>query len=605
MLRAIPAQWFELLVPRPMVARAVETLAGTGLVELDPGGDQGSPLDFGDLREKLGALREMRRRFGGHWPAPDCRCAERDRMLETEVERVLSVLKRWQKKAVPLIRRLETLDRDAAELERLVDLLDHLRGEDIDFGELVAERPELRAAVFALEADSETPRAARSILYRRVDTPRHAYLLTLGRPDAIRELADVLGGRRGRVLALPSWLEGGPEKSLELAEARLASLRSDHDRAAHDLVSLNESLDLARVLGDLLRAEWMVEHLEGINVGGYFAQVTGWTSDTRDGETLRGALTKAEIPAVLHLTEEPADKIPPTLTRNPFWARPFEIFARLLGTPGRGEAEPSALVAIIAPLLFGYMFGDVGQGLVLIAAGIWLRRFGPEFGMLISGGVFSVVFGFVFGSVFTLESLIHPLWTNPMENPIPVMVAPLFGGAVLILTGMLLNGLEHHWQQRTLEWLADEAGLVVFYAAAVASVFQPWMLVVAVLGLLWQGVGGAWTHRRHRGAALARGIATLPERLMQLAVNSLSFVRVGAFALAHSGLGQATTSLAEAADSAVVAGLVLIAGNILILVIEGIVVAVQTTRLVLFEFFIRFLRTAGRPFQPLTPPAPS
>lgn len=605
MLRAVPAQWFELLVPRQMLARAVEALAETGLVELDPGDEGDSPIDFDRLRADLGNFRDMRRRYGGHWPEPECRRDRRDRKLESMLAESMGTLEDWAERAEPLIRRAEEQSRNAAELERLAELLERLEGEDIDFGELVTEREELAAAVFVLAPETETPREARRILYRRVDTPRHTYILTLGRRENLRELAESLGGRRGRVLALPSWLAGGPGEAREQTGKRLQALRSERRETLDELRALNESLDLAHVLGELVRVEWMVEHLEGINVGDYFARVTGWTSDTHDGETLRQALAVAGIPSVLDVIEPPEDRIPPTLTRNPFWARPFEIFGRLLGTPGRGEAEPSALVAIIAPLLFGYMFGDVGQGLVLIAAGLWLRRYGPEFGMLITGGLFSVAFGFVFGGLFAVEGIIPALWTSPIEDPIPVMVAPLFGGAALILLGMLLNGLEHYWQGRTLEWLADEAGLVVMYAAAVGAVFQPWLLAVAVLGLAWQGVGGAWTHRRHRGAALARGIASLPERLMQLAVNTLSFVRVGAFALAHSGLGQATTSLAEAADNPLVAGLVLVAGNVLILVIEGIVVAVQTTRLVLFEFFIRFLRTAGRPFRPMTPPATS
>lgn len=605
MLRAVPAQWFELLVPRQMLARAVEALAETGMVELDPGGQQGEPIDFERLRTDLGNFRDMRRRYGGHWPEPECRHDRRDRKLESVLAEEMATLGDWAERAEPVIRRAEEQSRNAAELERLAELLERLEGEDIDFGELVAERENLVAAVFVLSPETETPREARKILYRRVDTPRHTYILTLGRRENIREVAESLGGRRGRVLALPSWLEGGPDEAREQAVRRLETLRSERRETLEELRALNESQDLAHVLGELVRVEWMVEHLEGINVGGYFAQVTGWTSDTHDGETLRQALAVAGIPTVLEVTEPPEDKIPPTLTRNPFWARPFEVFGRLLGTPGRGEAEPSVLVAVIAPLLFGYMFGDVGQGLVLVAAGLWLRRYGPEFGMLITGGLFSVLFGFVFGGLFAVEGIIPALWTSPIEDPIPVMVAPLFGGAALILLGMLLNGLEHYWQGRTLEWLADEAGLLVMYAAAVGAVFQPWLLAVAALGLAWQGVGGAWTHRRHRGAALARGIASLPERLMQLAVNTLSFVRVGAFALAHSGLGQATTSLAEAADNPLVAGLVLVAGNALILVIEGIVVAVQTTRLVLFEFFIRFLRTAGRPFRPMTPPATS
>jgi V/A-type H+-transporting ATPase subunit I len=50
---------------------------------------------------------------------------------------------------------------------------------------------------------------------------------------------------------------------------------------------------------------------------------------------------------------------------------------------------------------------------------------------------------------------------------------------------------------------------------------------------------------------------------------------------------------------------VLIIGNTAIVVLEGLVVSIQTTRLILFEFFIRFLTARGRPFEPLPSPAAS
>jgi V/A-type H+-transporting ATPase subunit I len=90
---------------------------------------------------------------------------------------------------------------------------------------------------------------------------------------------------------------------------------------------------------------------------------------------------------------------------------------------------------------------------------------------------------------------------------------------------------------------------------------------------------------------------------MQLLVNTLSFARVGAFALAHASLSEAVVSMADAAP--LLAGaLILVLGNLLIIVLEGLVVSIQTTRLVLFEFFNRFLRGTGRVFRPLPmPPA--
>ena len=94
--------------------------------------------------------------------------------------------------------------------------------------------------------------------------------------------------------------------------------------------------------------------------------------------------------------------------------------------------------------------------------------------------------------------------------------------------------------------------------------------------------------------------------LAQLAVNTLSFARVGAFALAHAGLSSAIVVLAGAAGHPLAAFVILLAGNVVMIALEALVVSVQTTRLVLFEFFIRFLHGEGRPFRPLPqPPSPS
>ncbi len=105
-----------------------------------------------------------------------------------------------------------------------------------------------------------------------------------------------------------------------------------------------------------------------------------------------------------------------------------------------------------------------------------------------------------------------------------------------------------------------------------------------------------------RLAALLPAVAELVERLLQILINTLSFARVGAFALAHAGLSSAIVALMAAGDNPVAQTLVLVAGNVVVLVLEVMVVSIQTTRLVLFEFFTRFLAAEGRIFRPLAAP---
>ena len=90
--------------------------------------------------------------------------------------------------------------------------------------------------------------------------------------------------------------------------------------------------------------------------------------------------------------------------------------------------------------------------------------------------------------------------------------------------------------------------------------------------------------------------------VFQLGVHTLSFLRVGAFALAHAAISSALLLVADLMPERVSYWLVLILMQALAVTLETLVVFVQTTRLMFFGFFTRFLRADGRGFQPLHPP---
>jgi V/A-type H+-transporting ATPase subunit I len=327
--------------------------------------------------------------------------------------------------------------------------------------------------------------------------------------------------------------------------------------------------------------------------------ITGWSSDPQ-GDSLEQALRASGARALLRFAPPPANCRAPLLLSNPRWARPFEIFSRALGMPAASEADPSQLLAIVVPLMFGYMFGDVGQGLVLAAAGWWFRKRWPIARLLMVGGVSAVVFGFVFGGVFGLHALLPALWLHPLDSPLPVLLAPLVGGAVLLTLGLALNALEAGWRGQWRTWLLTDAALIVVYLGLLAAFITPVGLAIAAAGALYFCVGSA-LHARRAAAAL-RAVGELLEKTLQILINTLSFARVGAFALAHAGLASAIVALMAATDSIVIKAIVLVVGNVVVIVIEAMVVSIQTTRLVLFEFFTRFMQAQGRAFRPLPPP---
>jgi V/A-type H+-transporting ATPase subunit I len=211
-----------------------------------------------------------------------------------------------------------------------------------------------------------------------------------------------------------------------------------------------------------------------------------------------------------------------------------------------------------------------------------------------------MVFGLLFGSVFGLEGVIPALWLHPLAHPITVLAVPLVFGALLLSAGQLLAGLGALWRGELRRWLAMDLGFLVFYLGLVGLLAGQPSAAVAGLGLLWYGIGALAVHRRLLGTLAAVG--HLLEGGLQILVNTLSFARVGAFALAHAALSDALVTMARASGSVLGGALILVLGNVLVLCLEGMVVSIQTTRLVLFEFFNRFLRGDGRIFRPLAAP---
>jgi V/A-type H+-transporting ATPase subunit I len=170
----------------------------------------------------------------------------------------------------------------------------------------------------------------------------------------------------------------------------------------------------------------------------------------------------------------------------------------------------------------------------------------------------------------------------------------------LLCLGLLLSGLGALWRGALNQWLLVDLGFLVLYVGLIVwlagGAAGIWLVLT---GFAWYLIGSFLVHRRFLGALAALG--HLAESGMQILVNTLSFARVGAFALAHAALSMAVVTMADSAPLWA-AVLIMVLGNLIIILLEGLVVSIQTTRLVLFEFFNRFLRGSGRVFRPLSAP---
>jgi len=405
-----------------------------------------------------------------------------------------------------------------------------------------------------------------------------------------------------RVLDVPDWVEGSPEEASRATIRRIEELDREIEEARRGIAETSRHYRIAGARWLIERRDWLEHVLGQAHQGKNFVHIGGWVPRHRYRE-LVDRLKHTGKPFLVRLDEDEGHGDSPTVLRNPSWVKSFELFVTGFGTPNIHEVDPSIVLALITPLMFGYMFGDVGQGLLLIAAGWMLSGRLPWIRLLVPAGVSAVLFGFLYGSVFSIENWIPPLWIHPMEHPLIILGAPVAFGAVMMLVSLAFGCMEARWRGETRQWFVCNLPLVACYLAPAAWFLSPGagaaLLAVALIALLSPPATGR-TGVARRLASLPGSILELFEQWVQLMINTLSFARLGAFSLAHAGLGMALMSLAALPESFITATAILVVGNLVITALEGLVVSVQTTRLVMFEFFRRFFEGTGRRFRPLT-----
>ncbi|MBF0310853.1 MAG: hypothetical protein HQL56_15135 [Magnetococcales bacterium] len=608
MLRPRGARWFEMLVAWDDLPRAVEALGQLRSVELET--DGGAPLVTQvapGLGERLTRFQEYARQYQAFWPPILMHAPLPREAFLPQVDHALEQLSGWVTEAGPLIRALrhtEGLLTDMAHYQGFVGAM--ARGE-LDFDRL--RQPEgavLQSALFALPPEAQLENDIPiDLLYRDVTDRNNRFLLVVGPRESVGHVKEEIGNVNGRTLEIPDWFQGRAADLVLTVEQKLQHGQQEIKRLKRQLERLGNHWRIAEAAGLLDYAAWLLQNLTGTPSVGPLAHITGWT-DRQEVRSLNRMLASIGVRGLLRFAEPvPGHRIP-MLLANPAWVKPFEILPGLMGTPDGDDCDPSLLVAILAPLFFGYMFGDVGQGAVLLGAG-WLWREHQAGKLLIGGGVMAILFGFLFGSFFCLEGVFPPWWQHALARPLDVLAWPLGAGVIILLTSQGLSALQAHWQGQGHSWLAVHMGVTLIYAGLLALPFPAVRdpgLALIVVGLSWHLFGHEREHPSTSVGQWLKGLllalSHLPETLLQWLVNTLSFSRIGAFALAHAGLSQAVVALADASGEAYL--LVLVAGNLLILALEGLVVSVQTTRLILFEFFIRFFRGEGRPFRPMQLP---
>ncbi|MHC6203582.1 V-type ATP synthase subunit I [Breznakiellaceae bacterium SP9] len=454
---------------------------------------------------------------------------------------------------------------------------------------------------------------------------------------------------------IPQDLLQGLQVQLSAVEAKLKETAAQkavlQDEYRASLLALNSSYLMAALAAQLkqnLIATQTSYLLRGWVPADLLGAVVKDLTQLTDGRLAVHSFNPDELPAI----RSGEKKVPVSLSHGAF-VRGFEGLVFSYGTPLYGTIDPTPFVAVFFTILFGIMFGDLGQGFVLLLLGILTRNSGSKllasFGgystPLIAVGCSSMVMGFLTGAVFTNEELlVGPtralsgfILGRPVDRFLTLMPLAENGGSVVKLfyffgftigVGIILNTIglvinivnqcvlkryEEAFFSKTgiagitLFWCALAIGISSalggsFHSVYLAGLFVP-LLAIFFGPIIWRLVSGERPVLEHGLMIfIMEGFVEILETISTYISNTVSFLRVGAFALSHAVLSYIVFRFSEELAVGVVGGgaaaLIMVFGNLVIIVLEGMIVAIQVVRLQYYEFFSKFFTETGVRFAP-------
>lgn len=440
-------------------------------------------------------------------------------------------------------------------------------------------------------------------------------------------------------IAIPSEYIGTPEQACEELEKAIEEKQkeiAEIEKQIRELMAKNAAkLRGAKRRLEELSTNFDVRKLaarieEGDNKEDYYI-LCGWMGEEDVKKFLAESKNDDKVFVVVEEDKEKFFGEPPTKLKNPRFFKPFEMFIRMYGLPANDEIDPTMFVALTYTFIFGAMFGDVGQGLCLFVFGglLYLIKKINLAGIISIAGLFSTFFGFMFGSIFGFEDVLKPLWIRPIDHmtTLPflgklntVFIVAVAFGMFLIIVAMILHIINAAKSKDVEGTWFDANGVagLVFYLAVVVTIVLfmtgnplPGGIVMGVmfgvpllLIFLKEPLARRIEKRADKmetgpGMYVVQGFFEMFETLLSYFSNTISFIRIGAFAVSHAAIMEVVLQLAGA-ESGHPNWIGVIFGNLFVCGFEGLIVGIQVLRLEYYEMFSRFYSGSGRAFNPYT-----
>ena len=380
------------------------------------------------------------------------------------------------------------------------------------------------------------------------------------------------------------------------------------DRDAEELVNLYSEINLYIKINN-------VKKFMAYDQNGLF-YIIGWIPAKELTKILPKLSREKDIKYDIKNHDEVAGT-PPTKLKNNIIVRPFETIVKMYGLPNYTEIDPTSFVAITAFLLFGFMFGDLGQGLIIFIIGIIMSKKKVSLGSVFqAGGIASMIFGVLYGSVFGHEDIIPAVFISPMENIQTMLVYGIGIGIILIIMSMLLNirnGIRNKDKKKIFFETNGIAGLIFYSTVLIAGIYflvkgkmiasigiLSIFILIPLVAIMFKDLlsKAIFKEKEKEKSSLIEKVFEVVEILLSFVSNTISFVRIAAFAINHVGLCMAIYILSDmmTGTGSIVVSII---GNVIVIVLEGLIVGIQVLRLEYYELFSRFYTGDGREYKPL------
>lgn len=289
---------------------------------------------------------------------------------------------------------------------------------------------------------------------------------------------------------LPDYFKGNADEA-KSAVLRLAKEESEQlDRVNAQIAEMREQEkeQFLKVYSKMLSIDQSYELRQNVTIMEGKFYFSGYVPKRR----VEGFKKSLEEIGDVTVYEKPADSdansTPPVMLRNNWLFRPFEMFVKMYGLPDYNGFDPTPYVAVTFMLIFGIMFGDLGQGLLISVLGVVLDKWrkvklAPIMQRI---GITSAIFGVLYGSVFGNEEIIEPFFKSPSvyqmlgmtEKPEDIfqvstllLISAIAIGAILIIISMMMNIVTNFRNKNYADALISPSGVsgLVFYGSLVAA----------------------------------------------------------------------------------------------------------------------------------------